>query len=356
MISSCAKKIDVVEDSSKFLVDSIIIEKANLSLNPIIGTNLSYNTAGNSVIIWYFSFNKIYKYNISTKSIVDSIDLSYYKKLNFYHAYFYIDSDNKFYLLNRGHENTISLLENNEIKKIKFLDSSKPQNYIYTSYTPLAIDGNILLCKLPYYFLPDPEKRKKYFSSKILSVFNIKDSFLIEKRNFAPFPKEYQSEYFYTDRPIACKINDSMVYYNFPNKNIIYKYNVNSGQVEHYIIRNVIENNLPPFNTDSITSLAYAVKYAISSNNFTSLSYDKYSNHLLLMQTLAVNYAEDSMGHMPLYENKPTVANVLDNSYNCIKKIKFNHQIYCETIFFNNNKLYIPFVKKSSLIIYIYEI
>ena len=64
---------------------------------------------------------------------------------------------------------------------------------------------------------------------------------------------------------------------------------------------------------------------------------------------------EDSLGHIPEYENKPVIANMLDSTFNCIKKIRFDKQIYCTTFLFYKNRFYVPRFHRPHLKIYVYE-
>ncbi len=357
--------------AKKYLADSIIIENADLSTSFTSGSNLSYNVSiPASPVLWYFGKNfKVYKYDLLQKKIKDSIDLTVDSGIYHIHTSFYVDTAKRLYMLYHGEDkkalqlnppsrpNSILVIANGKRTSINYQSNDSPKAFLYDANTPLFIGSNILFCKQQYYKLFKPSERIAYFSKKILGIFRINDSSLVETRNFATFPEEYKEKFFHIQMPVACLAADSMIFYCFSTNNTIYKYNIYSDKTDEVILSNVMKNNIFQFDDDSITSFHYAINYSLTTDNYTSLSYDRISGNTLLFRTLALkNNKPDASGHVPIYDDKPVIAYVLDNKFNCIKRLMFNFQIYSKTYLYYNNKLYIPTFNNHQLKILIYAL
>lgn len=359
-LTACKNK-EIYITSAEIPVDSFVLENINLE------SRINFYPSDTDLLINFVSNNtdKSLFYSVDKSQSIDSV---FFDKRDLNEQY-YIDNHKTTYVYNN---NQNSLLIRNDSGKEHYL-YIKPE-YIYHSWDtftrnysavslPLqVIDSILILNNFQGYQLADKRERELYFKRENLSSVKIGTDSLIKKNEFAAFPEFYHKKYINEHWPVAARVGNN-VYYLYSNDNILYNYDIAAGKTVQNRVEGLDPNKTEPYNIDRIADFSYTGEYEIKVSSYLRLLHDYKTNEFLVFQMLPVKTKKKD-GMLSLYEDKPLLLNLVNNSMTVYKKIyfsdhsKFNLMYAC----YYNGKLYITerFSRsnssKSSLKMYVYNV
>lgn len=351
MIAGCNRDREYTP-SSEIVYDSIVLDNIDTK------TGVNYNTNDKGLVINYFSRNndKAYIYNVPKASITDSILI----EPKFLSRDYFIGADKAIYSLSRD-ANTIYCKSDRNGERVLYLSESDSisRQICAIAFPFQIIDNSIILYSIPQYHTANEKENKLYYKSKILAYYQIEGDSLIKKAYFGTFPDFYLHNFYYEFFPIACRIKKDIVNYMFNNSNIIYSFNLNTLETNHYEIKNLGKNKMIPFDNTQSANMSFAYDYQVKVPGYVKLLHDPVSNETVVFQSMEPNKNIDD-SKLQLYTDKPLLVNVIDSTMTVYKKIYFDNQskIYFNNSCYHDGKLYIQerAAGENELKVYVYKI
>lgn len=347
--------------SSEIPVDSFELADINLE------SRINYYPTGKDMVISYVSNNcdKVFFYSVDKKICIDSLP---FDRRDMEEQY-YIDKNKNIYVY-KSEQNTLLIRDSNGNEKSVY----KIPEFIYHSWDtftrtyaalslPLqVIDSTIIMNNLQGYHLADKRERTLYFKKDNLSYMKVVADSLVKIDEFGTFPKFYHENYIDENWPIATRTGNSEVYYMFSNANLLYKYNLHTGQTDTFEVNNLSLNKTESYNIDRIADFSYTSEYEIKVSSYLRLLYDEKTGEFIVFQMLPVK-RKSKEGMLYLYEDKPVLLNLVDTDRNVYKKIHFNNHVRFNLMYagYYNGKVYLAerFSRsnnKSTVKIYAYTV
>lgn len=359
-LSACENR-EQYSAAAEMAADSFILN----NISP--GSRINYYPHDSDLWISYVSDsgNKVFFYSVGKQASVDSLK---FDKRDMQEQY-YIDKNKNTYVY-KSDQYTLLVRdsigrETNLFSRPDFIFQSWDtfaRTYSATSLPMQVIDSTLILNNFQGYHLADERERGLYFGKENLSVFRIAGDSLVKKSEFAKFPDYYRDNYIDENWPVATRVGAHYVYYLYSNRNLLYKYNIQSNQTDTATIHNLDVNKIKPYDVSRITDYSYSSEYQVNTTSYLRLLHDDKSGEFAVLQMLPAKKKKDD-GMMSLYEDKPMLLNLADSSLNVYKKVYFNNHVkfnLLNSCYYAGN-LYIMERNshndhKSSIKVYVYKV